>query len=145
MIFLYTSLLLLLGAAKLVVSYRATSLARKHAKAARTADQYLRAPLFKEGNSSRPDPGQAAKRQYLLGLLVQKRDRLEDKHHAWQAVAEKLGRTSNRIRDWRGKKLPYTFGVMDVGLLLYLVDTFGAGEYLSARRLIQFVTSLIAN
>src|SRR5437763_16726388 len=109
MIFLYTSLLLLLGAAKLVVGYRATSLARKHAKAARAADQYLRAPLFKEGNSSRSDPGQAAKRQVLLGLLVQKRDRLEDKHYAWQVIADKLGRTAHRIRAWRGKKLPYTF------------------------------------
>jgi len=145
MIFLYTSLLLLLGAAKLLVGYRAASLARKHAKAARAADQYLRAPLFKEGNSGRPDPGQAAKRQYLLGLLVQKRDRLEDKHYTWQAVAEKLGRSTNRIRGWRGKKLPYTFGVVDVWLVLYLVDYFGAGEYLSARRVAQLVTSLVSN
>lgn len=145
MIFLYTSLLLLLGAAKLLVGLRAAFLARKHARAALTADQYLRAPLFKEGNSGRPDPGQAAKRQYLLGLLVQKRDRLEDKHHAWQAFADTLGRSVTRIRAWRGKKLPYTFGAVDVWLLLYAIDYFGAGDYLSARRLVQAVTSIIAN
>ena len=145
MIFLYSSLLLLLGAAKLLVGYRAASLARKHVKAARAADQFLRAPLFKEGNSGRPDPGQAAKRQYLLGLLVQKRDRLEDKHHAWQAFADTLGRTVARIRGWRGKKLPYTLGVVDVWLLLYAIDYFGVGDYFSARRLVQVVTSLVSN
>ena len=48
----------------------------------------LRNPFLREGNSNRSDPCTAAKRQYLLGVLVQERDRLENKHDRWQALSE---------------------------------------------------------
>ncbi len=143
MLFLYTLVLLLLGVVKFLIDRRAASLERKFARAAREADGLLKAPLVKEGNSSKGDPFQAAKRQYQLGLLVQKRDRLEAKHDAWQARAEKFGAVVEAMRGWKGRKLPYTFGALDVWLALALVDHLGVGEVVSAKAVWQMVVALI--
>lgn len=72
--------------------------------------------LLRDGNSNnnRTDPCQSAKRQFLIGLLVQKRDRLDEKHAAWEAFAERLGTIVTTLRNWKGKKLPYPLGVVDV-------------------------------
>jgi hypothetical protein len=145
MIFLYTSLLLLLGTVKLLIGRRVAALERKYVRVTKAADDFLRQPLLKEGNSNRSDPYQVAKRQYLLGLLVQKRDRLEAKHDGWQTLAERFEKVVAAVRDWKGKKLPYTFGVLDVSLLLYAIDWLGVGEYLSARSVVQYVTALISH
>jgi hypothetical protein len=144
MILLYTALLLLLGVAGFLLRRRVASLERKYSRAAAEADRFLRGPIPKEGNSGRPDPYQHAKRQYLLGVLVQKRDRLESKHDAWLAVAERFGKATQRLRGWRGKKLPYTFGVLDVSFVLYVIDYLGVGEYVSARHLVEVVTTFFA-
>ena len=49
-----------------------------------------------------------------------------------------------RVRNWKGKKLPYTFGVVDVWFLLSLIDYLGVGAYLSPRYLVQLATSLVS-
>jgi hypothetical protein len=144
MILLYTALLLLLGLASYLIGRRVAFLERKYSRAAVEADRFLRGPIPKEGNSSRPDPYQHAKRQYLLGILVQKRDRLEAKHDAWLAVAERFGYMTQRLRRWKGKKLPYTFGILDVSFVLYLIDYLGVGEHVSARHLVDLVSTFLA-
>jgi hypothetical protein len=97
---------------------------------------------IRPGNSNRPDPYQAAKRQYRLGQLAQKRDALEARHERWQRVAEKLGGTVRRLREWKGRKLPYTFGVVDVSVLLYAIDYLGVGEFVSVTGLRQMAQTL---
>jgi hypothetical protein len=143
MIFLYSFLLLFLGAIKMLIDRRVVSLERKYAKTALAADRLSRETLTKEGNS-RSDPCQGAKRLYLLGLLVQKRDRLEAKHEAWQESAERFHRLVTRLRDWKGKKLPYTLGVVDVSFVLYLIDYFGVGRYVDLRHLSAWLVSLFS-
>ncbi len=146
MILLYTLLVFLLTALRLLVGRRAASLEKRHARAATEADRFLLCgAAIREGNSSRPDPYQSAKRQYLLGSLVQKRDRLEDRHDAWQARYEKLDRVVTAVRGWKGKKLPYTFGVLDVSGVLCLVDYLGVGQYVNVHYVVQVITSLFAN
>jgi hypothetical protein len=142
MIFLYAWLLLFLGAVKLLIDRRAGRLERKYARTARAADDLLREPLFKGGNTRNPDPAQAAKRQYLVGQLVQKRDRLEARWHAWQAGAERLRRAVAWVRGWKGRLVPYALGAVDVVAVLALADYLGAGESVNVHRLVQQVAVL---
>ena len=89
MLLLYHVVLLLLSGVRLVFTRRAARIERKFARLAKEVNGLLRDPVHKQGNSGREDPYQAAKRQYLLGALVQKKDRLEAKHFAWAQRADR--------------------------------------------------------
>ena len=69
------------------------------------------------------------------------RDRVEAKHFAWQRWAERLDRWQTAVRAWKGVKLPYTLGCLDVWLLLCLIDYLGADQFLSTRVVIVKVMS----
>jgi hypothetical protein len=139
MIVLYTAFVALLAAAHLLVRWRVAYLERQYAKAAKAADEALRQTVFKEGNSNRPDALQQSKRQYLLGRLAERRDAVEARYTRWQTFGERLGRLVARVRGWKGRKLPYTFGVLDVVGALTLIDALGVGQYVSAHALTQLV------
>jgi len=141
MIFLYTALLLLLGVGSFLIKRRVAALEKKYTRVARETEELVRQPAYKDGNSNRHDPYLTAKRQYLLGLLAQKRDRMETRYAAWQEFADKFSRFSQRVRSWKGRLLPYTLGGLDVALVLGLIDYLGAGEYLNARTLVHTVVS----
>ena len=85
------------------------------------------------------------KRAYELGQLVAKRDRLEASHYTGGAGLSTFGRWISAVRAWKGQKLPYTLGVIDVWLLLYLIDHFGAGDYLSSRLVVENVVAWFKN
>jgi hypothetical protein len=142
MILLYTALVFVLGAAAFLVGRRVKALEKKYTKVAKETDTLLRQSGYKDGNSNRVDPCVAAKRQYLLGHLVQQRDRLEAKYVAWQKRAERFRRYVSALKSWKGKKLPYTFGAVDVACVMGLVDYLGVGDHVGVRPLVQFVTSL---
>jgi hypothetical protein len=141
MIFLYTFVLVVLATVKFLFQRRAAFLARRYSRATLDVEKLLQEPLYKEGNSSRVNQAKAAQRHYLLGHLVQKKERLESKHYFWQNLSDKLGRTLEKVRNWKGKKLPYTLGALDVWLLLCLLDQFGVADYLNPRNLFQLVSS----
>jgi hypothetical protein len=142
MILLYSALVFILGAAALVMRRRAKSLEKKYTRVVKEADALVRQPAYKEGNSNRVDPYVIAKRQYQLGQAAHKRDRVEAKYVAWQGMAERFGRYVNRLRGWKGMKLPYTFGAVDVACVFATIDYLGFGEYVGVRPLIQLVTGL---
>lgn len=144
MIFLYTALLLLVGVAHFLIKRRVVALEKKYSRVVKEADDTLRQANYRDGNSNRQDPYQNAKRQYHLAMLAQKRDRMETMYSSWHKRAERLGKVRQRLRAWKGRKLPYTFGVLDVLGALSLIDALGAGQYLNARHLLETVTSLIA-
>ena len=145
MIFLYTLVLLLLGSVYFLSKRRAASLEKKYSRVAKEADALVRQPTYREGNSGRlSDPYAAAKRQYQLGLLAQKRDRLEARYASWQDFTDRFGKFLGRVRNWKGRKLPYTFGVLDFAGALALIDYFGAGHYVNARAMLQAVTQFFA-
>jgi hypothetical protein len=146
MILLYSLALLLLGGVKYLFARRAGALARKYTKASAAVDQLLREGgyYYREGNTNRVEICKLAKRTYQLGLATQKRDRLEAKHFFWQLWSDRLGRWMQNLREWKGKKLPYTLGAVDVWLLLYLIDHFGMGEYVSARSMVEWMMSWLA-
>jgi hypothetical protein len=145
MLFLYTFVLLLVGVAHFLTKRRVVGLAKKYEKVVKDADTLIRQSNFREGNSNRQDPYLSAKRQYQLALLAQKRDQMEDRYSRWQSRAERLSKFRTRLRSWQGRKLPYTFGVLDVTAALALVDYLGAGQYLSAQQVVHALTSLFTH
>jgi hypothetical protein len=141
MIFLYTSLVVVFAVAGFLIRRRVAGLEKKYTRLAGSADELLRTPLYRKGNSSLPDPYLSAKRQYQLGLLAQRRDRIEGKYAAWQTFSEKFDRFVKRFRGWQGRKLPYTCGVLDVAATLYIIDYLGFGQVVNARALVDLVSS----
>jgi hypothetical protein len=144
MLLLYTLLLLLLGAAKFLVARRVGRLERKYLKMTRDTDKLLREFNLRDGNGGKHDPFKAAKKQFLLGALAQKKDRLEDKLLSWHSFADRFGRLTTAVRNWKGKTIPYTLGAVDVMLVLTLIDYFALGEYVSSRALAQWLRTLLA-
>ena len=143
MIFLYSLLLMLLGGVKRIVQCRAASVAKAYSKLAEAVQKRLRESQIKPGNASKIDPCQSAKLQYELGLLVAKRDRVEAKHFVWQHRAEALARWVNTLSNWKGKKLPYTLGAVDLWLLLSAIDAIGFADFVSARVVFDYAVSLL--
>jgi hypothetical protein len=146
MILLYTFLLIVLGIVSFLINRRVAALEKKYGRTAAEADKLLhKQMMLRQGNSnSKLDTAESAKRQFQLGQLVQKRDSLEGRYHAWQVRGEKFGRFVTRLREWKGRKLPYTMGVLDVSGTLYLIDYFGVGEYVSFRNMMQMVTAFLS-
>jgi hypothetical protein len=142
MIFLYTALLILVGVAHFLIKRRVASLEKKYSGVVKEADDLLRQTNYRDGNSNRPDPYQSAKRQYKLAMLADKRDRMEASYSTWHRRSERLGKLRHRLRAWKGRKLPYTFGVLDVASALALIDYLGAGHYVNARHLVETVATL---
>jgi hypothetical protein len=141
MILLYSALIIVLGLAKFLIGRRVASLEKKYVRVAKEADALVKQSTFKDGNANRADPYVAAKRQYQIGLLAQKRDRVEAKYASWQKTDDRLGRCIAKLRSWKGKTLPYTFGAVDVVFVLGLIDYLGFGQYVSVRALVQLIKS----
>lgn len=142
MIVLYSLLLFLLGALKAMVGRRATGYERKYSLAVAAAQRHLNGQPSRQGNSSRSDAYQYAKHQYMLGALVQKRDQLEARHEVWQARYELLARLVAGLKNWRGRRAPYLFGVVDTALALVLIEVLGLSDRYNARALLDALASL---
>jgi hypothetical protein len=143
MILLYTGLLLLLGVAKFLVGRRAARLQTRYARLAQEVSKLASEPLYKEGNSRRPDMYQTARNQYQLGQLIQRKDRLEDRYCRWLGRSERLTKWYTAVRHWKGRKLPYTFGVLDVAGALALIDYLGVGQVVNVRNLVQVLVTWV--
>lgn len=139
MILLYTMFLFLLGMLKGMVGWRARGLERKFVRLAADVDKLLKEGDVKPGNKSMADPCLVAKRMLALGALVEKRDRVEAKYFVWQRWTDRLTKWVNGLREWKGKKLPYTLGAVDVWMLMCLVDYLGLGEYFSTMALVHAI------
>jgi hypothetical protein len=135
MILLYTIVLLLLGVTHWLIQRRALAHGRAYGALAQKVLKLLHAPR-KPGNGAH-DACAVAKQQFELGRLVSQRDRAETKHYAWQAWADRFGKATNAVRHWKGQKLPYTFGVLDIWIVLYLIDHFGFGDIIQPRQVVE--------
>lgn len=141
MVLLYTLILLALGLVRWAVASWSGWLARKYTRLAAATLKFVAQPLYKPGNSNKVDSFAMAKRNFVLGQLVTRRDRVEAKYFRWQGWTDKLTAALNAFRGWKGKKLPYSLGVLDVWLTLYLIDTMGVAEHLSVRQIIDLVVA----
>jgi hypothetical protein len=141
MLMVFHVVLLLLSGVKFLFVRRATGLERKYARLAKEVNATLRDALFKEGNSTRHDPCLAAKRQYRLGSLVEKKDRLEAKHYRWAHRVERLSRLIERLRGWKGRLVPYAVGAIDVVTTACTIDYCSQGDLVLLRHLVDLVTA----
>lgn len=139
MILFYTLVLLVLGITHWLIQRRAASLGRAYSALAEKVLKTLHGP-HKPGNAAF-DACAIAKRQFELGGLVSQRDRAEAKHYGWQTWADRFGKAVNALRNWKGQKLPYTFGVLDVWIVLYLIDRYGFGEVIPPRQVVETVAA----
>jgi hypothetical protein len=144
MLLVYTTMLLVLGAVSYIIGRKVAALERKHVQVARAADRLARAPTFLEGSSSRPDSFQSARKMFALGQLAQKQDRLESNYAAWQGAHERFARLVSGLRGFKGKTIPYTFGVIDVIGVLTLIDYLGFSEVVSPRKLVELISTLVS-
>ena len=142
MILLYTLVLFVLGLIMWIVSLRARALERKFMRVAAAVDALLRQPEYKPGNSNKADPCVSAKRTLLLGQLVEQRDRVEAKHFAWQRWADRTTACYTAVREWQGKKLPYTLGAMDVWMLMHLIEYLGVGTIVNTTRVVEIAAAV---
>jgi hypothetical protein len=142
MILVYLSLFLFLGLLRLLIAVRVRLLERKYVRAAAEAQALLQQPVYREGNGRHADPSKSAKQQFVLGSLVQKRDRAEGRYAAWQARSEKLGQVVRRVRAWKGRLVPYLLGVADVVLLLGLLYATGLADSLQLPKVLERVSAL---
>ncbi len=128
MILLYTALLFTLGLVNYLVARRVKSLEKKFSRVSLATTKLANLPVYRQGNSGRAEACLVAKHQYELGRLVNQRDRVETKYYRWQRFAERFTRLVKSARQWKGRKLPYTFGVVDVSMVLYGIDRLGLGQ-----------------
>jgi len=142
MIVLYTSLTVLLAVMSFVFKRRASALEKRFVRISRQADDLIRQP-YRAGNSNRADACDAARRQYQLALVATRRERVEKQYNRWQSRAERVAKWLSALRRWKGRKLPYTLGALDVMGLMALIDYCGADRYVSVRPLFEAATRLI--
>src|SRR5262245_22068065 len=141
MMFFYLFLLLMLLLARVFVNRRVARLEKKFERANRAARDLLAQPMYKQGNNNRLDPTMFAKQQYLLGQVVEQRDRVEVRYVAWQARAARVGKMLTRVRSWKGRTIPYVLGVVDHAAVLAFLTMFGLIEFPS---MTQALESLLA-
>jgi hypothetical protein len=144
MLFLYVSLILLLLVARFLIRRRVVGLERKYARAARQTDELFREPRpARPGNSNKPpDPYLVARQAYVLGQAVERRERVEAKYIAWQKFADRFGGLVAGLRGWKGRKLPYAVGVLDVLLAAGVLDYLGYREHMSLQALVDLFHSI---
>ncbi len=144
MVVLYTSLLLLLTGASVLIRRRASALEKKYTAVLKEANTLLyNSP--REGNSNRSDPYQTAKKNYQLGVLAQKKDCLEARHYVWQERADRLRGWLKAVRAWKGRKFPYVVGALDTVAALCVLEYLGLGEYTNPRHLVELFTSWLSS
>jgi hypothetical protein len=140
MVPLYALLTLAVAALKGLLSARAARVERKYAKVAKLAEAVARA-VQAQPTAGAVDPYARAKSHYELGRLVEKRDELEAKTLAWQARAEKAAAVLAKLRGLNGRLVPYLMGVVDVGLVLFVLSTLGLPHGLTAEGVQEWAKS----
>lgn len=143
MLLLYVLLLAVLLSARFLINMRVKSLEKQYARVAHETETLIQEGRKKPGNAGKPDEYAYARNAYLLGQAVERRERVEAKYFAWQKRAERIASYVRAVREWKGKKIPYALGVLDVVLVLGVLDYLGYRESLDTRHLVEYVKTLV--
>ena len=124
MVVLYLFARLVLGVVHLLVRWRVARLERRFIRLAGEADALLKTSM-QRGGTNRSDPFVAARNQYDLALLAKKRDRVEERYLSWQKFSERFGAFRRGVAGYRGRWLPYVFGLVDLSAIVLTLSHFG--------------------
>lgn len=141
MILLYTLSLIALGMGARLLAWRARALEHRFGRASLAVLRLAEAPP-RPGNQQ-ADICAAARRTYELGRLVQKRDALLTRWVSRQKRADTVSEWLLALRSWKGRKLPYSFGVVDIWIVLSLIDQAGLSQVLGPRAMLEQILSLL--
>ena len=61
-----------------------------------------------------------------------------------QDITNALIKAVTALRQWKGRKLPYTLGALDVWLAMYLIDRYGIGQLAFTREAIDNIVAWFA-
>lgn len=124
MVVLYLFARTFLAFVHLLVKWRVWRLEKRFVRIAAEADALL-ASNAKRGGTNRADPFVVAKLQYDLALLAKKRDGVEERYLSWQKSSERFGALRRRVAGYRGRLLPYFFGLVDVTAVVLALNQYG--------------------
>jgi hypothetical protein len=127
MVVLYLLARSLFALVHLLVRWRVARLEKRYARLAADADKLLKQSCVRAGNSNRPDPFLAAKQQHELALVALKRDRVENRYVSRQKFSERFGAFRRGVAGYRGRALPYLFGLVDVTAAVLVLNQFEVG------------------
>jgi hypothetical protein len=126
MAFLYLLARLSFALVHLLVRWRVARLEKRYVRLAADADALLRKSCVRAGNSNSkaPDPFLAARQQHELALLATKRDRVEERYLSGQKFSERFGGFRRGLAGYRGRLVPYLFGLLDVSAVALALNHF---------------------
>jgi hypothetical protein len=127
MVVLYLLARLFFAFVHLLVRWRVSRLEKRYARLAAEADKLLKQSCVRAGNSNRPDPFLAAKQQHELALVALKRDRVEGRFVSRQKFSERFGAFRRGLAGYRGRVVPYLFGLVDVTAAVLVLNQFDVG------------------
>ena len=123
MIVLYLFARLFLAFVHLLARWRVARLEKRFVRLAAEADSLLKGSSLRAGNN-RPDPFLVAKQQHVLALKALKRDRVEDRYVSCQKTSERFAAWRRGLAGFRGRILPYLFGLVDVTTTVLVLSQF---------------------
>ena len=119
MLLLYRVLVFVFALAKAFCDWRVRSLSSQQEELA--ADVAQAKIVLDVGDFSGKDRARLVERSKNL---TKKADDVEKCHNAWLTCANKYGARVTKLREWQGRKLPYTLGAVDVSSVLWAYDSF---------------------
>src|SRR4051794_40243137 len=127
MVVLYLFARLFLGLFHLLVKGRVARLEKRYVRLAAEADTLLKASGQRGGNTKVADPFANAKTQLDLALVAKKRDGVEARYLSWQKFSERVGSARRGLAGYRGRLLPYVFGLVDVTAVVLVLNQLAVG------------------
>lgn len=137
MMILYTFSFWMTGIMKWFVDRKARGLEGRYMTSARAAEKLAHELNRRPGNSNTQDPYVAAKGYYELGKLVDLRDQLETRHVTWQGRADRVGGVRSRMKNWKGRYVPYLAGVVDLALVVGTLYLTGVVDLSSIQKVTE--------
>ena len=124
MIVLYVVCKAVLALAHAILTLRASWIEQKYVKTSCKVQEELKVSDTRPGNAMGDARLNYARKQYELGRMVEKCDRIGTRYVRAQALAESIGQKRNRVASVQGRMTPYLFGVIDMVVAVLLMNQF---------------------
>ena len=125
MIVFYVVCKMALMLAHAILTLRASRIERKYVKTSCKVQEELKLSDTRPGNAMGDARLNYARKQYELGRMVQKCERIGDRYVKAQALADRVGMNRTWIDSYQGRFTPYLLGVVDMVVLTALLNHYG--------------------